>query len=139
MAGPWENTRDLPLSQRASVFTDEITLDFADACATAAAAGLHFVDIRKLWNGFSHEVPRERWPEMKQILADHGLRIGAIQSNFGKCAISGPEYEAHMAFFPTLVEQARYFGTDVMRVFPFWNDTKVRHDPPFSGVVRPNI
>ncbi|HEV2121477.1 MAG TPA: hypothetical protein VGW38_01720, partial [Chloroflexota bacterium] len=62
-------------------------MDFADACATASAAGLQYVDIRKLWGGFSHEVPKARWPEMAHILADHGLRIGAIQSNFGKCAI----------------------------------------------------
>ena len=137
--GPWQNTRDVPLSQRASVFTDEIARDFADACATAASAGLRFVDIRKLWNGFSHEVPRERWPEMRQILADHGLQLGAIQSNFGKCAIEGPEYEAHVAFFPTLVEQAQYFGTDVIRVFPFWNREKFVYDPPFPGGLRPSF
>ena len=137
--GPWKNCRHLPLSQRASVFTDEITLDFADACATAASAGLRFVDVRKLWNGFSHEVPRSRWSEMKQILGDHGLQIGAIQSNFGKCAIEGPEYDAHIAFFPTLVEQAHYFGTDVIRVFPFWNSEKFQYDPPFLGGMRPSF
>ena len=138
-AGPWKSTRAAPLSQRASVFTDEITLDFADACATAAAAGLRYVDVRKLWNGFSHEVPRARWPEMRQILTDHGLQMGAIQSNFGKCPIEGPEYEAHLAFFPTLVEQAHYFGTDVIRVFPFWNAEKFVYDPPFPGGIRPSF
>ena len=138
-AGPWRDVAHLPVSQRGSVFTDEITLDFADACATAAVAGLRFVDVRKLWNGFSHEVPRSRWPEMKQILADHGLHLGAIQSNFGKCAIEGPEYEEHIAFFPTLVEQAHYFGTDVIRVFPFWNREKFRYDPPFPGGIRPSF
>ena len=137
--GPWHNTHDLPLSRRGSVFTDELTLDFADACATAAGAGLEFVDVRKLWNGFSHEVPKARWSEMKQILSDHGLKIGAIQSNFGKCPIEGPEYEAHIAFFPTLVEQAHYFGTDVIRVFPFWNSEKFTYDPPFPGGVRPSF
>src|SRR5919107_3559605 len=83
--GPWKNTRGLAVAQRASVFTDEITLDFADACATAATAGLRCVDVRRVWDGFSHEVPRERWAEMRRILSDHGLQIGAIQSNFGKC------------------------------------------------------
>jgi len=131
--------QDAPLRSRASVFTDEIPMDFADACHPASAAGLHYVDIRRVWGDFSHDVPRPRWSEMARILGNNGLRIGAIQSNFGKCAISGPEYEAHMAFFPTLVEQAQYFGTDVMRVFPFWNDTKVRYDPPFPGGVRPNL
>lgn len=151
--GPWKNTQHLPLSQRASVFTDEITLDFADACATAAGAGLRCVDIRKLWEPsraagatatsgtalFSHEVPRERWSDMKQILSDHNLQIGAIQSNFGKCAITGADYDAHIAFFPVLVEQAHFFGADVVRVFPFWNAEKLRYDPPLPGGVRPNL
>src|SRR5688500_2568616 len=135
--GPWKNVGHLPLSQRASVFTDEIALDFADACATAAGAGLRFVDVRKLWNGFSHEVPRGRWPEMRQILSDNGLELGALQSNFGKCDLEGPEYEEHIAFFRTLVEQAHYFGTDVIRVFPFWNREKFQYDPPFPGGIRP--
>ena len=119
--------KDAPLRERASVFTDEITMDFADACQTAAAAGLQYVDIRRVWGSFSHDVPRERWNEMARILDDNGLRIGAVQSNFGKCPISGPEYEEHMRFFPILVEQAQFFGTDTMRVFPFWNEHPMRH------------
>jgi len=135
----WSNTKNAPLRDRGSVFTDEMTLDFEDACATAAQAGLRYVDVRKLWNGFSHEVPRERWPEMARILAGHNLQLGAVQSNFGKCAISGPEYDSHMAFFPTLVEQARHFGTNVIRVFPFWNDVKITYDPALPGGSRPNL
>lgn len=131
--------REAPLRQRASVFTDEITMDFAEACRTAAEAGLQYVDIRRVWGMFSHDVPRPRWREMATILGDHGLRIGAIQSNFGKCAISGPEYEAHIKFFPILVEQAHFFGTDTMRVFPFWNETQITYDPPFPGGIRPNL
>ncbi|MGH2367948.1 MAG: sugar phosphate isomerase/epimerase family protein, partial [Chloroflexota bacterium] len=131
--------KDAPLRQRASVFTDEITMDFADACRTAAEAGLQYVDIRKVWGVFSHEVPRERWGEMARILADNGLRIGAVQSNFGKCPISGPEYDAHLRFLPVLVEQAQYFGTDTMRVFPFWNETKLSYDPAPPGGIRLNL
>lgn len=130
---------EAPLSRRASVFTDEITMDFADACRTAAGAGLQYVDVRKVWGVFSHEVPRERWPEMATILKDNGLRLGAIQSNFGKCPLSGPEHEEHMRFFPTLVEQAHYFGTDTMRIFPYWNEVKISYDPPLPGGVRPNL
>jgi sugar phosphate isomerase/epimerase len=128
---------EVPLSRRSSVFTDEITQDFADACRTAAAAGLQYVDIRRLWGAFSHDIPRRRWPEMARILKDHGLRIGAIQSNFGKCPISGPEYDEHLRFFPVLLEQAQYFGTDTMRVFPFWNEVKLDRFAPEP--VRPNL
>jgi L-ribulose-5-phosphate 3-epimerase len=130
---------EAPLSARASVFTDEIAMDFVEACQTAAGAGLQYVDIRKVWGVFLHEVPRSRWGELRRILADHRLRVGAVQSNFGKCPISGAEYEAHIAFFPTLVEQAHYFQTDVIRVFPFWNEVKLTYDPPLPGGVRPNL
>ena len=130
---------EAPLHQRASVFTDEITMDFADACATAAAAGLRYVDVRKLWGTFSHDIPRERWPEMAGILGDHGLRLGAIQSNFGKCPLSGPEHEAHQRFFPILVEQAHFFGTDTIRIFPFWNDVRITPEAGFPHGIRPNL
>ena len=33
----------------ASVLTDEITMDFADAVRTAADAGLGYVDVRGVW------------------------------------------------------------------------------------------
>ena len=132
-------TADVPLRDRASVFTDEIDPDFVTACRTAAAAGLKYVDVRKIGGVFSHQVPRREWPELAAVLADHGLRLGAVQSNFGKCAISGPEYDEHVRFFPILVEQAHFFGTDVIRVFPFWNETKQRYDPPFPGGLRPNL
>jgi sugar phosphate isomerase/epimerase len=92
-----------------------------------------------VWGVFSHEVPRERWGEMARILADNRLRLGAVQSNFGKCPLSGPEYDEHVRFFPVLVEQARYFGTDTMRIFPFWNEVKITYDPPLPGGIRPNL
>ena len=114
-------------------------MDFADACRTASAAGLRYVDIRRVWGVFSHEVDHGRWPEMARILADNGLRIGAVQSNFGKCPLSGPEHDAHLAFFPVLVEQAQYFGTDTMRIFPFWNEVRVTLDEPLPGGIRTNL
>ncbi len=114
-------------------------MDFADACRTAAEAGLRYVDIRKVWGVFSHDVERGRWSELARILGDHGLRIGAIQSNFGKCAISGPEYEDHMRFFPVLVEQAHFFETDVIRVFPFWSDVPMTDEVRRRGSIRPNL
>lgn len=128
---------EAPLSRRGSVFTDEITQDFADACRTAAQAGLQYVDIRRVWGVFSHEVPRPRWAEMAGILRDNGLRLGAVQSNFGKCPISGAQYEEHIGFFPILLEQAHYFGTATLRVFPFWNETKF--EGGVVGGLRPNF
>jgi L-ribulose-5-phosphate 3-epimerase len=131
--------RPAALRERASVFSDEIDMDFRTACRTAAEAGLRYIDVRKVGGVFSHEIPRAGWPELAGIMADHNLRLGAVQSNFGKCPISGPQYDEHVRFFPILVEQAHFFGTDVIRVFPFWNE--VKFDPealPPEGL-RPNL
>jgi sugar phosphate isomerase/epimerase len=46
--------------------------------------------------------------------------MGAIQSPFGKCHLSEEDYRRHLAFLPNLIEQAHFFGTDVIRIFPFW-------------------
>ena len=124
-------------AERASVFSDEIDMDFRTACRTAEA-GLRYIDVRKVGGVFSHEIPRAGWPELAGIMADHNLRLGAVQSNFGKCPISGPQYDEHVRFFPILVEQAHFFGTDVIRVFPFWNE--VKFDPealPPEGASQP--
>lgn len=124
--------------REASVFTDEISQDFGEAARTAAAAGLRRVDVRKAWGVFSHELPKSKWSEMAAILRDHGLRMGAIQSNFGKCPIEGDGYREHMAFLPVLIEQAHFFGTRVIRTFPFWQTDR---SPPGShaGRARPNL
>lgn len=124
--------------REASVFTDEISQDFGEAARTAAAAGLRRVDVRKAWGVFSHELPKTKWSEMAAILRDHGLRMGAIQSNFGKCPIEGDGYREHMAFLPVLIEQAHFFGTRVIRAFPFWQTD--RSSPgSHAGRARPNL
>ena len=122
----------------ASVFTDELTMDFADAVQTAAAAGLRYVDIRRLWDVYSHELPRHRWSDMRAILDAHDMRVGAIQSNFGKCPLEGPGYDEHRAFFPTLIEQAHYFGTKVIRCFPFWQSDRTSTEP-IRANLEPNL
>jgi sugar phosphate isomerase/epimerase len=124
--------------REASVFTDEISQDFADAVRTAAAAGLHYVDVRRAWGVFSHELPRTKWKEMAAILDENGLRTGAIQSNFGKCPLEGEGYEEHMRFLPVLVEQAHFFGTRVIRTFPFWQTDRSRAGA-YPHRMRPNL
>ena len=73
-------------------------MDFRTACRTAAEAGLRYIDVRKVGGVFSRD-PRAGWPELAGIMADHNLRLGAVQSNFGKCPISGPQYDEHVRFF----------------------------------------
>ncbi|HVC33277.1 MAG TPA: sugar phosphate isomerase/epimerase family protein [Chloroflexota bacterium] len=115
---------------KASVFTDEISQDFEEAVRTAADAGLTFVDLRNAWNRSCAELKRDDWQKLAEIMQRHGVRLGAIQSPFGKCDLAEDDYQRHLAFLPNLIEQAHFFGTDVIRIFPFWQsdhaNTKLR-------------
>jgi sugar phosphate isomerase/epimerase len=59
-------------------------------------------------------------------MARYGLRMGALQSPFGKVDIDDEDYRTHLAFLPNLIEQAHFFGTNVIRVFPFWQPDRTR-------------
>ena len=118
---------------RASIFSDEINPDFAVAAEAAAGCGLGYLDLRdawgKRWDGFD----REDWRRMRDILDRHGLRMGCIQSQFGKCDI-GEEYEtSHFPKVEYLIEEAQFFGVGVVRIFPFWNADRTRAE------VRPSL
>ena len=118
---------------KASVFTDEISLDWEEAVSTAAAAGLGYVDIRDTWGKSCSKLDKSDWLKMAEIMKRYDVRMGAIQSPFGKCNIEEEDYQRHLAFLPNLIEQAHFFGTNVIRIFPFWqtNQQRVR--------VRPNL
>src|SRR5262245_4116208 len=107
---------------RASVFTDEISQDFEDAVRTASEAGLAYVDLRNAWERSCSELQRDDWQKMAEIMSRYGVKMGAIQSPFGKCQIAEDAYQRHLSFLPNLIEQAHFFGTDVIRIFPFWQD-----------------
>jgi len=122
---------------RASIFSDEVSQDFADAVATAAACGLQYIDLRNAWGKGWDEFDRGDWERMRALLQQHGMHMGCIQSQFGKCDI-GEEYETrHFPKVDYLIEEARFFDVNVIRVFPFWNadHTHVEVRPNLQGML----
>src|SRR3990172_5172111 len=119
------------MAAQPSVFTDEISEDWEEAVRTAAEAGLRHVDVRNTWGRSCAELTRPDWERMAEVLRRYDVRMGAIQSPFGKCELAEDEYQRHLAFLPNLIEQAHFVGTDVIRVFPFWQkaQTAVRLRP----------
>lgn len=117
----------------ASIFSDEISPDFAAAVAVAAECGLHYIDLRNAWGKQWHQFEQQDWQRMRQLLQERDMQLGCIQSQFGKCDI-GEEYEtSHFPKVDYLVEEAQFFGVDVIRMFPFWNADHSRVE------VRPNL
>ena len=76
----------------ASIFSDEISPDFAEAVATAAQCGLRSIDLRDAWGKRWQQFERQDWQRMRQLLRERDMQLGCIQSQFGKCNI-GEEYE----------------------------------------------
>ena len=103
------------LRERASVFSDEIDMDFRTACRTAAEAGCATSTCAR-WGASSRMTSRR--------LAGAGRRHGRPQPAPGCRATSanapspGRSTTSTCASSPILVEQAHFFGTDVIRVFP---------------------
>lgn len=117
----------------ASVLTDEISQDFEEAVQTAAEAGLRYVDLRNAWGRSCAELGREDWQRMAAILGRYGLRLGVIQSPFGKCQIAEDDYRHHLDFLPNLIAMAHFFEVEVIRIFPFWQTDLSRQ------ALRPNL
>ena len=125
-------TRAIPT--KASVFTDEISEDWEEAVRTAAEASLKHVDIRNTWGKSCSALDRGDWRRMADIMERYDVRMGAIQSPFGKVQLDDEAgYRAQLAFLPDLIEQAHFFGTDVIRIFPFFQTDLTRTR------VRPNL
>jgi sugar phosphate isomerase/epimerase len=106
------------------VFTDEISPDFDDACRTAHEAGLRYVDLRNTWGTSCAVMGRDDWQRLADILTRYELQMGAIQSPFGKCALSDEDYAVHLRYLDNLFAEAHFFKTDVIRIFPFWNEDR---------------
>jgi sugar phosphate isomerase/epimerase len=121
----------------ASIFSDEISPDFEEAVATAAACGLHRIDLRNAWGKQWQQFDRQDWQRMRRIMQAHEMRMGCLQSQFGKCDI-GEEYETkHLPMVDYLIEEAQFFGVDVIRMFPFWNadHSHVEVRPNLAGML----
>ncbi|MGI8916852.1 MAG: sugar phosphate isomerase/epimerase family protein [Chloroflexota bacterium] len=121
----------------ASIFSDEIAPDFDEAVATAAACGLQYIDLRNAWGKQWQQFDHQDWRWMRNVLQEHGLRMGCIQSQFGKCDI-GEEYETqHFPKVDYLIQEAQFFGVNVIRMFPFWNadHSHVEVRPNLAGML----
>ncbi len=68
-----------------SLFTDELNMDFYDALPKIKEWGLEYVDFRGRVNGKAIENQTDaELKELKRILDENGLKVGAIQSSLCK-------------------------------------------------------
>jgi L-ribulose-5-phosphate 3-epimerase len=122
---------------RLAVINDEITQDFERACQIAAGEfGLHWVELRSMWNKNVTELNDKEVEDARKILAEHKLRVTDIASPLFKTDWPGAPRSSksesrdqfHAGFDASAQDKllehcislAKTFETDRIRCFDFW-------------------
>lgn len=119
-------------SYQFGVITDEIDQDFARACRTAAAEGMSYIELHKLWDKDIHELTDSELEHAKAIADEHGLQThlvcGMFFRPFSLADVeiarmeSHPRFREHMARLERFIEIAHKFGAPHIRAFGFTRD-----------------
>jgi sugar phosphate isomerase/epimerase len=120
-----------------AVITDEIDADLGHALDVMAEYGVRGAELRQLWDKNISDAPREYWQRAKDLLDAKGMHVVGIASPFFKCDLPGVETVAdgpagpmhsasarglgdQIALLEHCIEAARFFDTNLIRVFSFW-------------------
>ena len=104
-----------------SVFTDEISQDFAHAVDVAVEYGCKGVEVRSVWDHPPQEIPKADIARMKSILADKGLAVSCVASPFYKCELdSKQEIATHHDILKRCIDLATALDCRIVRTFSFW-------------------
>jgi sugar phosphate isomerase/epimerase len=147
VAGAAAVAASLSLSRRAwaaasrfkiGVISDEISMDFDHACYVITKEyGLHYVELRALWNKNLQQATDAEIAEAQKILAKYGLTVtdissplfkvdwpGAPHSPYGsKEDLHGADetnFKQQDAVLERSISLAKQFKTDKVRCFDFW-------------------
>lgn len=118
-----------------AVITDEIDADLERALDVMAEYGVKAAELRGLWDKNIADAPLEYWQRAKNLLDARGMHVVGIASPFYKCDLPGEEAEGptgplhsasarglgdQIALLQHCIEAARFFDTNLIRVFSFW-------------------
>jgi L-ribulose-5-phosphate 3-epimerase len=122
---------------RLAVINDEISPDFDHACYVASKEfGLHWIELRSMWDKNISELTTAQVDEAKKILAKYNLRVTDIASPLFKTDLPGAplskespqhdqfkanyDYKQQDALLSHCIELAKSFDTNRIRCFDFW-------------------
>jgi sugar phosphate isomerase/epimerase len=122
---------------RLAVINDEITADFEKACQIVAGEfGLHWIELRSMWNKNVTALNDKEVADAKKILAEHKLQVTDIASPLfktdwpgaPKSPLSENRDQFHADFDASAQDKllehcislAKAFNTDRIRCFDFW-------------------
>ena len=104
---------------RLSAFADEISPDLEEQLATLQREGIHYLDLRSMWNVNVLDLSDAQIGQIKQMLDEHGMSVAAIGSPLGKTTIDSP-FDVTMQQLERAIQVAQAFGTPFIRIFSFY-------------------
>ena len=109
-----------------SIFTDELGLDITEGLPILKAWGLEYVDLRGRIFGTSAEgLPRERLPELRKLLEDHGMKAGCLQSSLAKVHLpDATRCKAEAEKLEGIIRAADALDCRLVRSFFYWQPPK---------------
>ncbi|GCE49746.1 sugar phosphate isomerase/epimerase [Thermosporothrix hazakensis] len=104
---------------RLSAFADEISADLEEQIAVLKQEGIHYIELRSVWNTNVLHLSDEQLATIKQRLEANNLHVAAIGSPIGKVPVTAP-FEEHMYQFERALIVARRMETPYIRIFSFY-------------------
>ncbi len=104
---------------RISCFADEISPDLHEQIALLRELGIHYVELRSMWNKNVLDLTDEEAETIRAAFAENGIRVSAIGSPIGKVDIDC-ELEPYLDKMERAIELAHRFGTKYIRIFSFY-------------------
>jgi UDP-N-acetyl-2-amino-2-deoxyglucuronate dehydrogenase len=105
-----------------SIFTDELGLDITEGLPILGSWGLEHVDLRGRVLGTAAEsLPPERLPELAQLLNDHGISVGCLESSLAKVHLpDAARCQAEAEKLEGIIRAADALDCRLVRSFFFW-------------------
>ncbi|MCS6861186.1 MAG: sugar phosphate isomerase/epimerase [Abditibacteriales bacterium] len=115
-----------------AVITDEISQDLSVAAAMVKDFGGAALEIRSVWDKDPYELEDADIERIRNIAAEHGLKICGIATPFYKCDFGDAEQEQrHLDILRKCIALAHRLDTQLIRVFTFW---KQPGTPPWEQI-----
>lgn len=105
-----------------SLFTDELAMDFYEALPILKEWGMKYVDFRGRVNGKPIERQTdEELRELKRVLDENGMKVGALQSSLCKVHLPDAARRAEeMEKLEGLIRAANILDCRLVRAFNYW-------------------
>ncbi len=105
-----------------AVISDEISQDFQTVVNVAKEYKLDGIEIRSVWDKPPQKLTDSDMTSMKKMLDSAGIFVAGIASPFYKCDIDNEqERKEHIEILKQCIKMAKFFGTNLIRGFTFWN------------------